>query len=250
MNAVVTGAGSGVGQATALALASLGWRVAILGRAAAKLEDTLRLAGERAGQLQAHSCDIGDERAVAETGRAILAEFGTVELLVNAAGTNAPRRALAVLSSEDYHAMIAANLHGAYYCTQAFLPGMRERGTGTIVNIISDAAKQASPKAGPAYSMSKAGMVGLTQAINAEERANGVRACAILPGGHRYAAARQAARAARCGGAGEDDARGGHRRVRAVLRADAAARDRGGVTHSPALSAQGSEGRAPARPAH
>jgi NAD(P)-dependent dehydrogenase (short-subunit alcohol dehydrogenase family) len=59
---------------------------------------------------------------------------------------------------------------------------MRKRGAGTIVNIISDAAKQASPKAGPAYSMSKAGLVGLTQAINAEERARGVRACAILPG--------------------------------------------------------------------
>jgi NAD(P)-dependent dehydrogenase (short-subunit alcohol dehydrogenase family) len=181
-HAMITGAGSGVGQATALALAQLGWRVALVGRSVAKLEDTLRLAGERAGQLRAFPCDIGDERAVVEMGRAVLDHFGTVDLLVNAAGTNAPRRALAVLSSEDYHAMIAANLHGAYYCVQAFLPQMRARGTGTIVNIISDAAKQASPKAGPAYSMAKAGLVGLTQAINAEERANGVRACAILPG--------------------------------------------------------------------
>jgi NAD(P)-dependent dehydrogenase (short-subunit alcohol dehydrogenase family) len=181
-HAMITGAGSGVGQATALALAQLGWRVALIGRSAAKLEDTVRLAGERAGQLRAFPCDIGDERAVAEMGRAVLDHFGTVDLLVNAAGTNAPRRALAVLSSEDYHAMIAANLHGAYYCVQAVLPQMRARGTGTIVNIISDAAKQASPKAGPAYSMAKAGLVGLTQAINAEERANGVRACAILPG--------------------------------------------------------------------
>jgi NAD(P)-dependent dehydrogenase (short-subunit alcohol dehydrogenase family) len=59
---------------------------------------------------------------------------------------------------------------------------MRQRKSGTIVNIVSDAAKQASAKAGPAYVMSKFGMVGLTQAINAEERPHGVRACAILPG--------------------------------------------------------------------
>jgi NAD(P)-dependent dehydrogenase (short-subunit alcohol dehydrogenase family) len=78
--------------------------------------------------------------------------------------------------------MIDANLNGAYYCVQAFLPQMRARGSGTIVNIISDAGKQASPKAGPAYVMSKFGLAGLTQSINAEERANGVRACAIFPG--------------------------------------------------------------------
>jgi NAD(P)-dependent dehydrogenase (short-subunit alcohol dehydrogenase family) len=182
MNAVITGAGSGVGQATALALAAADWRVAILGRNGAKLDETVGQAGEWGTQLRPFVCDIGDEKAVSEMGRTVLAEFGTVDLLVNAAGTNAPRRALEVLSLEDYHAMLATNLHGAYYCVQAFLPQMRSRGEGTIVNIISDAAKQASPKAGPAYSMSKAGLVGLTQAINAEERANGIRACAILPG--------------------------------------------------------------------
>jgi NAD(P)-dependent dehydrogenase (short-subunit alcohol dehydrogenase family) len=65
---------------------------------------------------------------------------------------------------------------------QAFLPQMRARKSGTIVNIVSDAGKQASPKAGPAYVMSKFGLAGLTQAINAEERVHGVRACAIFPG--------------------------------------------------------------------
>ena len=115
-------------------------------------------------------------------GKRVLAEFGEVEVLVNAAGTNAPRRSLEVLSLEDYHAMIATNLNGAYYCVQAFLPQMRARKSGTIINIISDAGKQASPKAGPAYVMSKFGLAGLTQSINAEERAKGIRACAIFPG--------------------------------------------------------------------
>jgi NAD(P)-dependent dehydrogenase (short-subunit alcohol dehydrogenase family) len=59
---------------------------------------------------------------------------------------------------------------------------MRARGRGTIVNIVSDAGKQASPKAGPAYVMSKFGLAGLTQSINAEERGRGIRACAIFPG--------------------------------------------------------------------
>jgi NAD(P)-dependent dehydrogenase (short-subunit alcohol dehydrogenase family) len=112
----------------------------------------------------------------------VRAEFKEVEVLVNAAGTNAPRRALEVLSLEDYHAMIAANLHGAYYCVQAVLPEMRARKSGTIVNIVSEAGRQASPKSGPAYVMSKFGLTGLTQSINAEERANGIRACAIFPG--------------------------------------------------------------------
>jgi NADP-dependent 3-hydroxy acid dehydrogenase YdfG len=93
-----------------------------------------------------------------------------------------PSRSLKVLKHEDYHAMMNANLNGAYYCTQAFLPEMRARGSGTIVNIVSEAGKAASPKAGPGYVISKFGMAGLTSSINAEERANGIRACSIFPG--------------------------------------------------------------------
>jgi NADP-dependent 3-hydroxy acid dehydrogenase YdfG len=180
--AVVTGGGSGVGQAVALALVQQGWRVAIIGRRADTLRETAARSGPHAPRITPHVCDIGDADAVASMGRHVLATWGDVEVLVNAAGTNAPQRALGVLSREDYHAMIATNLHGAYYCVQAFLPHMRARGSGTIINIVSDAGKQASPKAGPGYVMSKFGLAGLTQSINAEERANGIRACAIFPG--------------------------------------------------------------------
>ena len=179
---VITGAGSGVGQALALKLVQQGWRVAIVGRRADALQETIRLAGPHASRLTPHVCDVGDPNAVAAMAGRVLSEFGEVELLVNAAGTNAPRRLLEVLSLEDYHAMIATNLNGAYYCVQAFLPQMRARRSGTILNIISDAGKQASPKAGPAYVMSKFGLAGLTQSINAEERAHGIRACGIFPG--------------------------------------------------------------------
>jgi NAD(P)-dependent dehydrogenase (short-subunit alcohol dehydrogenase family) len=181
-NAVVTGAGSGVGQAVSLALAKQGWRVAIVGRRPETLKETVERAGTDKDQLLVCPCDIGNNNEVTRMGQEVLAKFGSIEVLVNAAGTNAPKRALEVLSLEDYHAMIDTNLNGAYYITQAFLPAMRAQKSGTIVHIVSDAGKQASPKAGPAYVMSKFGLAGLTQSINAEERGNGIRACAIFPG--------------------------------------------------------------------
>ena len=181
-SAVITGAGSGVGRAIALQLAQQGWRIAHIGRRAEPLRETAKLSGLPAENFIIAPCDIGSSSAVAEMGKRVLAHLGEVEVLINAAGTNAPRRLLNVLSLEDYHAMINTNLNGAYYCVQAFLPQMRARKSGTIINIISDAGKQASPKAGPAYVMSKFGLAGLNQSINAEERANGIRACAIFPG--------------------------------------------------------------------
>jgi NAD(P)-dependent dehydrogenase (short-subunit alcohol dehydrogenase family) len=180
--AVITGAGSGVGRATALALVKMDWKVALVGRREKTLRETAKLAGSRSKHLLVWPCDIGDQKAVEQMAKRVLADFKEVEVLVNAAGTNAPNRALEVLSLEDYHAMIDTNLNGAYYCVQAFLPQMRARKSGTIVNIVSDAGKQASPKAGPAYVMSKFGLSGLTQSINAEERTNGIRACAVFPG--------------------------------------------------------------------
>ena len=180
--AVITGAGSGVGRATALALAAQGWRLALLGRTKSALEETARLTGLGLEDILIAPCDIGRVEQVEAMKGAVLGKFQTVDVLVNAAGTNAPKRALEVLSLADYHMMIDANLHGPYYCVQAFLPQMRARQTGTIINIVSDAGKQASPKAGPGYVVSKFGLAGLTQAINAEERGHGVRACAIFPG--------------------------------------------------------------------
>lgn len=112
--AVITGAGSGVGRATAVALASQGWNVAILGRRENALLETAGIAGEHGGKVLVCPCDIGDEAAVAAMGKRVFAEIGEVEVLVNAAGTNAPKRALEVLSSADFHDMMNANLNGAF----------------------------------------------------------------------------------------------------------------------------------------
>jgi NADP-dependent 3-hydroxy acid dehydrogenase YdfG len=181
--AVVTGAGSGVGRATVHKFAHEGWDVVLIGRTAQTLEETIALAPAAARKrLVVHACDLGDADAVHAMARKVLARFGRIDVLVNAAGTNIPRRSLAELSREDYTAVMDANVNGVLTIVQAFLPAMRARASGTVVNVGSEAGKQASAKSGAAYVVSKFGLTGLTQTINAEERPNGIRACCVFPG--------------------------------------------------------------------
>ena len=180
--AVVTGAGSGVGRAIALRLLKDGWQVALVGRREDALRETAQLAGAAGGRALACPCDVGKPGDVDAMARLVLSRFSTVSVLVNAAGTNLPDRALDVLSVDAFQQLIDINLTGSFLCARAFLPGMRDRREGTIVNIVSDAGLQASAKSGAAYAASKFGQRGLTQSINAEERGRGIRACAILPG--------------------------------------------------------------------
>lgn len=180
--AVITGAGSGVGRAMALVLARENWQLALLGRREKALRETAELTGQGMDRVLICPCDIGDPESVEQMARRVLEKFGAVEVLVNAAGTNIPNRSLEKLSLEDYKRVLDTNLNGAYYCVQAFLPGMRKQGSGTIINIVSEAGKQATPKSGPAYVISKFGQAGLTQSINAEERTRGIRACSVFPG--------------------------------------------------------------------
>lgn len=180
--AVITGAGSGVGLSVALALARENWQVGLVGRREALLNEALLKVGSDSKNLLVCPCNVGDMNAVGQMAKRVLAAFGDVEVLVNAAGTNAPRRALQELSQDDYHRILNTNLNGAYYCIQAFLPQMRSRRSGTIINIVSEAGKLGSAKAGAAYVVSKFGLAGLSQAVNAEERMNGIRASSIFPG--------------------------------------------------------------------
>lgn len=181
-HAIVTGAGSGVGQAIALALAGRGWSVSLIGRRAEALAETTRKPGANAMLLDSYPLDIGDADKVAATVKAIVAKRGGVHALVNAAGTNVPKRSLEVLNNADWRAVIDANLNGAYYMVNAVLPIMRAQKSGIIVNVVSDAGLRANAKAGPSYVASKFALNGLTQSINCEEQKNGIRACAIHPG--------------------------------------------------------------------
>jgi NAD(P)-dependent dehydrogenase (short-subunit alcohol dehydrogenase family) len=180
--AIVTGASSGVGQAIAIKLAQHGWNVAAVARRADALQATLQLAKHAESRLTPFQCDVSDPAAVETMAAAVLGKFGSIHALVNSAGTNTPDRSLANLSLKTYREVMEVNTTGTYLCVQAFLPGMRKQQSGTIVNIVSDSAVQPSMKAGAAYVASKFAIRGLTMSINAEERVNGIRACAIYPG--------------------------------------------------------------------
>ena len=181
--AVVFGAGSGIGRAVVLKLAANGWGVALVGRRSEALAETVSLAArEDQTRLACFPCDISDAAAVQRMAVAVAALFDHTDALVNCAAVNTKHRSLEGVSLEDYARVLSINLHGAFYCVQAFLPAMRHRGAGTIVNVNSEAGRAASVKSGSAYAMSKFGLAGLTQSINAEERIHGIRACSIFPG--------------------------------------------------------------------
>jgi NAD(P)-dependent dehydrogenase (short-subunit alcohol dehydrogenase family) len=178
----VTGAGSGIGRAIALKFIAEGWQAALIGRRTEPLLETVTLAGPHASDRCAvFACDISDPDSVRLMAAAVSDHFTRVDVLVNSAGINVKKRALAEVSAADWRAVLATNLDGAFYCTQAFLPMMRARGAGTVININSDVGKLARDLAGPAYVSSKFGLTGLTQQINAEERARGIRATSIFP---------------------------------------------------------------------
>jgi NAD(P)-dependent dehydrogenase (short-subunit alcohol dehydrogenase family) len=184
--AVVTGAGSGVGRAVVIELTKRAFDIALVGRRDKALKETIALLDSRQRTL-AVPCDIADPADVERMAQRVRSELGNPTVLVNSAGTNVARRALAELSVEDYRQVVDINLNGAFYVTHAFLPGMRKQGSagagvGTIVHVISDAGLTANRVSGIAYIASKFGLVGLTATINVEERNNGVRATAILPG--------------------------------------------------------------------
>lgn len=181
-SAFITGAGSGVGRAVALSLAKEDWRIALVGRRESKLIETAKLAGISSEDHILLPANISDFNEVSSIAKKAIARFGEIELLVNSAGTNVPKRRLCEISQADYDRIVRSNLDGTYHVISAFLPHLRARAAGTIINIVSDAALWGMPLAGAAYTISKFGQRGLTQAINAEENQNGIRACAILPG--------------------------------------------------------------------
>ena len=177
---VVTGAGSGVGRAVAHKFATEGWRVALVGRHEASLSETRALSAHPSA-CAVFACDVSSPDQVEAMAAAVLDRFGRVDVLVNSAGTNVRARAFREVSIDDWHLVMNTNLHGAFYCVRAFLPDMRARGAGTVININSDVGKLARDLAGVAYVSSKFGLTGLTQSLNAEERAHGIRASSIFP---------------------------------------------------------------------
>jgi NADP-dependent 3-hydroxy acid dehydrogenase YdfG len=180
--AVVTGAGTGIGRATAIALGRAGARVVVSGRRREPLEAVateLRAAGVA---TLVQPGDVTRPEAAAALADAASDAWGRLDLLVNNAGLNARVRDLDAVSVDDWREVIEVNLHGTFLPTSSALPVMRAAGRGTVVNVASIAGLTASLLSGPAYSASKAAVVSFTQSINLAERRHGIRACAICPG--------------------------------------------------------------------
>ena len=180
--AIVTGGGSGIGEATASALAREGARVAVVGRRPEPLADVVAAVAARGGTAFAVPGDVTDPAAVEGLVAEVTARWGRVDVLVNSAGINVPRRDLASLSVTDWDAVLRINLTGTFLATHAVLPIMREQRSGSVVNVSSLAGYRAMALTGPAYNAAKAGVNAFTESVNLAERRHGIRACAVCPG--------------------------------------------------------------------
>jgi len=179
--ALVTGGGSGIGIGVARALAAEGCRVAITGRGQARLDEAA--AGWNADTpLLARACDVSDRAQVAELFAWLEAELGPLDILVNNAGINVARRMMSELAPDDWDRMLGINVTGTFNCIHAALPGMRERGSGLIVNIVSIAGKRAMKLGGVGYCASKFAQAALGTTVGLEARDDGVRVTNIYPG--------------------------------------------------------------------
>jgi NADP-dependent 3-hydroxy acid dehydrogenase YdfG len=180
--ALVVGAGSGIGRAIALGLAGAGARVALVGRNRANLEATKAAMKPDARPAVVASCDATDRAQVAATIAMLLAELGSIDILVYTAGLNVPKRSLRSLDPTDWDRLVSTNLTGAFNLVHFTLPGMRERGSGLVIQISSISAKRPSTISGAAYSASKAAQAVLGVCIGREERGRGIRSTVIYSG--------------------------------------------------------------------
>jgi len=177
----ITGGGSGIGLAGGIELAKAGAHVIVSGRSA----ETLKKAEKEikaAGSGEAIALDVADQKEVAKSAQAILKRHGHIDILINSAGINNPKRNFRNVSVEAWDQIVAINLSGMFYCCHAVLPAMRERRQGLVINISSWAGRYASTLTGPGYNATKHAVVALTESINMEECMHGIRATSILPG--------------------------------------------------------------------
>lgn len=175
----VTGASSGIGAAAAKRLSQAGAIVVLSGRRSERLQ---ALSETLPGENRVEPLDISDQSAVTSVLERILDAFGRLDILVHSAGLNVRARDLKQLSTSDWNTVIDVNLNGAFYCCHAVLPIMQAQQEGLIINISSWAGRFVSRVSGAAYSTAKHGLNAMTESINQQYCADGIRASAICPG--------------------------------------------------------------------
>ena len=178
----VTGGGTGIGEAGAEALAADGWTVVVSGRRKDALDQVVAKITKSGGQAEAIALDVSKKAEVQKAADQILAKHGRIDLLVNNAGVNVPKRSWADMELEGWDKLVEINLNGVLYCMRAVLPAMRKQKDGCIINVASWAGRHVSKMPGPAYTTTKHAVLALTHSFNMDECINGVRACCLSPG--------------------------------------------------------------------
>jgi NADP-dependent 3-hydroxy acid dehydrogenase YdfG len=178
--ALITGAGSGIGKATALAFAKAGIDLVLIGRSIDKLNAVATAAQTLGVKVQVHSLDLGAVDQVRDRLATIVQALPRLDIVINNAGMGYTGP-LADMPLADWQQVMNLNLTSVFQCVQAVLPKLREQKRGTIINLSSIAGHQTFPDWG-AYCVSKFGLMALTKTLAAEERAHGIRVLTISPG--------------------------------------------------------------------
>lgn len=179
--AVVTGASSGIGRATALALASAGVKVAAGARRTDRLEELQREASAAGGQMMCRKLDVADKKSCDELASAVVEEWGSIDILVNNAGLM-PLSFVKNLKVDEWDRMIDVNVKGVLYCTAAVLPHMTAKKSGHIINVSSVAGRIVFP-AGSVYCATKHAVTAFSEGLRQELSArSGIRVTCIEPG--------------------------------------------------------------------
>jgi NADP-dependent 3-hydroxy acid dehydrogenase YdfG len=178
----VTGGGSGIGEAGAEALAAEGWTVVVSGRRKDALDTVVAKILKSGGKAEAMALDVSVAADVEKAAGQIAAKHGRIDLLVNSAGINVPKRSWADLELDGWKKLVEINLNGVLYCMRAVLPAMRKQKDGSIINVASWAGRHVSKMPGPAYTTTKHAVLALTHSFNMDECVNGLRACCLSPG--------------------------------------------------------------------
>jgi 3-oxoacyl-[acyl-carrier protein] reductase len=177
--ALVTGASKGIGKAIALALATEGASVGLMARNEQELSKLAAEISGRGGKVSYAMADISDRASVEAAVRSIANDLGSIEILINNAGTGTFGKFME-LDPEEWERQIKVNLFGVYYTTRAVLPPMLEQQSGDIINISSTAGKSGAAVTS-AYSASKFGVFGLSESLMQEVRKQNIRVTALAP---------------------------------------------------------------------
>jgi NAD(P)-dependent dehydrogenase (short-subunit alcohol dehydrogenase family) len=181
--AIVTGAGRGIGRATALALANEGASVVLAARSVSEIESAaseIRQGRAGARGVLAIACDVTSEAQITAMIERTIVEYGRIDVLVNNAGYS-KQCPIADLSVEELRLALDVNLIGTFLCCKAVLPTMKRQGSGRIINVVSGAGKRGSLRRG-AYAAAKFGVIGFSQCLQLEVKPDGIGVCCVCPG--------------------------------------------------------------------